>query len=79
MFPLQDLLPPDTNTFYRYSGSLTTPTCNEVVTWTVFREPISISENQVSGIILYKKLQILTLIMMNIKGIEILFINDNDL
>ncbi|XP_069993872.1 carbonic anhydrase 1 isoform X1 [Penaeus vannamei] len=46
MFPLQDLLPPDTNTFYRYSGSLTTPTCNEVVTWTVFREPISISEHQ---------------------------------
>ncbi|XP_047482480.1 carbonic anhydrase 1-like [Penaeus chinensis] len=46
MLPLQDLLPPDTNTFYRYSGSLTTPTCNEVVTWTVFKEPISISETQ---------------------------------
>ncbi|XP_037793615.1 carbonic anhydrase 7-like [Penaeus monodon] len=46
MLPLQDLLPPNTNTFYRYSGSLTTPTCNEVVTWTVFQEPISISENQ---------------------------------
>lgn len=50
MLPLQDLLPPNTNTFYRYSGSLTTPTCNEVVTWTVFQEPISISENQVSEI-----------------------------
>ncbi|XP_063596244.1 carbonic anhydrase 2-like [Penaeus indicus] len=46
MFPLQNLLPANTNTFYRYSGSLTTPTCNEIVTWTVFQDVITISENQ---------------------------------
>ncbi|XP_042892386.1 carbonic anhydrase 1-like [Penaeus japonicus] len=45
-FPLQDLLPANTNTFYRYQGSLTTPTCNEIVTWTVFQDPITISESQ---------------------------------
>ncbi|XP_063596242.1 carbonic anhydrase 2-like [Penaeus indicus] len=39
-------LPANTNTFYRYSGSLTTPTCNEIVTWTVFQDVITISENQ---------------------------------
>lgn len=47
-FPLEDLLPSNTNQFFRYQGSLTTPTCNEVVVWTVFTTPIPISSRQVS-------------------------------
>jgi len=37
---------PDTyrlKNYYRYSGSLTTPTCDESVQWTVFHEPLVIS------------------------------------
>ena len=45
---LQDLMPTDLDKFYRYSGSLTTPGCNEIVTWTVFDKPIYLSEIQVS-------------------------------
>jgi len=44
--PLESLLPTNTHRFYRYSGGLTTPTCNEIVTWTVFDQPIPISEAQ---------------------------------
>ncbi|CAG0914707.1 unnamed protein product [Notodromas monacha] len=40
--------------FYRYEGSLTTDTCNEVVSWTVVTKPIPISENQLN---IFRKLQ----------------------
>lgn len=44
----QNLLPQKTTSFFRYSGSLTTPNCNEIVTWTVFENPIRVSERQLN-------------------------------
>ena len=41
-----DLLPSD-HSFYRFPGSLTTPICNEVVTWYVLKNPIELSETQI--------------------------------
>jgi carbonic anhydrase len=40
---LLNLFPASWSKLYRYDGSLTTPTCNEVVVWTVFNDPIFIS------------------------------------
>ncbi|XP_041453540.1 carbonic anhydrase 2-like [Lytechinus variegatus] len=45
-FTLSELLPSSLDKFWRYDGSLTTPLCNEVVTWTLFEDTIKISKSQ---------------------------------
>jgi carbonic anhydrase len=42
-----DLLPAE-RSFYRYPGSLTTPPCDEVVMWYVMKNPVELSEAQIS-------------------------------
>ena len=51
-FKLEPMLPDTLDKFFRYSGSLTTPTCDESVTWTVFKDSVKISETQVCYLIL---------------------------
>ncbi len=48
---VMDLLPAD-RSYYRFPGSLTTPLCNEGVTWYVMKKPIEMSEEQIAE---YKK------------------------
>lgn len=43
-----DLMPESNAYFYRYMGSLTTPTCNEAVVWTVFENKNYISSAQLA-------------------------------
>ncbi|XP_067396031.1 carbonic anhydrase 15-like isoform X2 [Emydura macquarii macquarii] len=49
-FCLNNLLPSvaQLSKYYRYKGSLTTPDCAEIVVWTVFEEPIPISQSQLN-------------------------------
>ena len=42
------LLPEDSQHYYRYQGSLTTPPCSEIVTWLVLKQPIQISRSQIA-------------------------------
>lgn len=46
---LLDLLPKEEKLrcYFRYLGSLTTPGCDEIVVWTVFREPIQLHRDQI--------------------------------
>ncbi|RMB98961.1 hypothetical protein DUI87_24506 [Hirundo rustica rustica] len=45
-FVLRELLPTSLGSYYRYTGSLTTPPCSEIVEWIVFRKPVPISYHQ---------------------------------
>uniref|UniRef100_A0A673U461 Carbonic anhydrase n=1 Tax=Suricata suricatta TaxID=37032 RepID=A0A673U461_SURSU len=45
-FSIEELLPERPEEYYRYKGSLTTPPCHPTVLWTVFRNPVQISQEQ---------------------------------
>jgi carbonic anhydrase len=38
---------PETEHFYRYQGSLTTPPCSETVLWTVMQDPVAVSDEAI--------------------------------
>ncbi|KAK7916577.1 hypothetical protein WMY93_012338 [Mugilogobius chulae] len=48
-FILRDLLPSSVDSYYRYTGSLTTPPCSKVVEWIVFSKPVYISHSQLES------------------------------
>ncbi|MFC7291176.1 carbonic anhydrase [Hirschia litorea] len=45
---MEDLLPTNRAAF-RYQGSLTTPPCSEIVSWTVLQTPLSVSKTQIAA------------------------------
>ncbi|XP_053450909.1 carbonic anhydrase 12 isoform X2 [Nycticebus coucang] len=49
-FNIEELLPERPAEYYRYKGSLTTPPCYPTVTWTVFRNPVQISQEQLMAL-----------------------------
>ena len=51
-FKPMSLLPSDRSSFYRYTGSLTAPSCEETVIWTIYESPVNISNYQVDLIVI---------------------------
>nr|XP_013001027.1 carbonic anhydrase 12 isoform X4 [Cavia porcellus] len=45
-FNIEELLPEKPAEYYRYEGSLTTPPCSPTVLWTVFRNTVQVSQEQ---------------------------------
>ncbi|XP_054639349.1 receptor-type tyrosine-protein phosphatase gamma-like isoform X3 [Dunckerocampus dactyliophorus] len=48
-FVLRDLLPSSLGSYYRYTGSLTTPPCSKIVEWLIFNRPIYVSYKQLEA------------------------------
>ncbi|UCN00418.1 carbonic anhydrase family protein [Sulfurimonas sp. SWIR-19] len=45
-----DLLPEDTDHYYHYKGSFTTPPCTEGVEWYIFKDTVNISKSQLDAL-----------------------------
>ncbi len=45
----EDLLPADTQHYFHYVGSLTTPPCSENVQWYLLKQPATASKNQIEA------------------------------
>ncbi|CAB1315296.1 unnamed protein product, partial [Coregonus sp. 'balchen'] len=48
-FILRDLLPSLLGSYYRYTGSLTSPPCSKVVEWIIFSRPVLLSHSQLEA------------------------------
>ncbi|XP_022656087.1 carbonic anhydrase 1-like isoform X2 [Varroa destructor] len=48
-FQISSFLPKDTDNYWTYEGSLTTPPCYESVSWVVLKQPIEISKDQLDA------------------------------
>ncbi|XP_030230743.1 receptor-type tyrosine-protein phosphatase gamma isoform X2 [Gadus morhua] len=48
-FVLKELLPASLGSYYRYTGSLTTPPCSKVVEWILFSRPVYVSYKQLEA------------------------------
>lgn len=46
-FSLEQLLPIDRSEYFRYEGSLTTPSCDESVVWTILKNSVPFSISQI--------------------------------
>jgi len=69
-FNLADLGLTDFDDYYRYSGSLTTPPCNEVVQWTVVKDTIKINKDTMEKMIEFSKTKTGDLVVDNFREIQ---------
>ena len=47
---IMETFPQHLNSFYHYTGSLTTPPCTEGITWIIMTDPVIATENQIEAI-----------------------------
>jgi carbonic anhydrase len=52
-FVLRNILPANYDNYFMYNGSLTTPNCNEIVTWIILSKTETISHDDVHILIIY--------------------------
>lgn len=75
---ISEFFPTNIETYFQYTGSLTTPECNEYVNWIVIANPSTIYEEDVSVFFFFKTIDSATVPEFQLEDLAIIYTEESE-